>query len=153
MISSKTYIALTKFGIVGGLSFFLDLSIYYALSQFIPTYIAKSTAIVLATVLNYQLNKAWTWGQKDRDNQRLAKYIALYVLSGTMNVLSNEFFLHILPNAELVLNLDYPQEALKTSIFAVKVDKLFAVIFATIVGMVVNFIGQKLWVFKEKQIG
>lgn len=152
MISSKTYIALTKFGIVGGLSFFLDLSIYYTLSQFLPTYIAKSTAIVLATVLNYQLNKAWTWGQKDRDNKRLVKYVMLYALSGTMNVLSNEFFLIALPNAELVLHLDYPSELLSKPIFAVKIDKFFAVIFATIVGMVVNFIGQKLWVFKEKNM-
>ena len=152
MISSKTYIALTKFGIVGGLSFFLDLSIYYTLSQFVPTYIAKSTAIVLATILNYQLNKAWTWGQKDRDNKRLAKYVMLYAVSGIMNVISNEIFLIALPNAELILNLDYPKESLNMPIFAVKIDKFFAVIFATIVGMVVNFIGQKLWVFKEKEI-
>lgn len=150
MISSKTYIALTKFGIVGGLSFFLDLSVYYGLSQFIPTYIAKSVAIVLATILNYQLNKAWTWGQKDRNNERFMKYIMLYALSGTMNVLSNEFFLMILPNAELVLHVDFPQETLNFPIFAVKIDKFFAVIFATLVGMVVNFLGQKLWVFKEK---
>jgi len=152
LISSKTYIALTKFGIVGGLSFFLDLSIYYTLSQFVPTYIAKSTAIVLATILNYQLNKAWTWGQKDRDNKRLAKYVMLYAVSGIMNVISNEIFLVVLPNAELILNLDYPKETLNMPIFAVKIDKFFAVIFATIVGMVVNFIGQKLWVFKEKEI-
>jgi len=152
LISSKTYIALTKFGIVGGLSFFLDLSIYYTLSQFVPTYIAKSTAIVLATILNYQLNKAWTWGQKDRDNKRLAKYVMLYAVSGMMNVISNEIFLIALPNAELILNLDYPKESLNMPIFAVKIDKFFAVIFATIVGMVVNFIGQKLWVFKEKEI-
>lgn len=151
MISSKTYIALTKFGIVGGLSFFFDLSIYYTLSQFLPTYVAKSVAIVLATIINYQLNKAWTWKQKGRNNQMLAKYVLLYALSGTMNVLSNEFFLMVLPNAELVLNIDYPKQALDVPIFAVKIDKFFAVIFATIMGMIVNFIGQKLWVFKEKQ--
>lgn len=150
MISSKTYIALTKFGIVGGLSFFFDLSIYYTLSQFLPTYVAKSVAIVLATIINYQLNKAWTWKQKGRNNQMLAKYVLLYALSGTMNVLSNEFFLMVLPNAELVLNIDYPKQALDVPIFAVKIDKFFAVIFATIMGMIVNFIGQKLWVFEEK---
>ena len=141
---------MTKFGIVGGLSFLLDLSIYYTLSQLLPTYIAKSTAILLATVLNYQLNKAWTWGQKYRDNKRLAKYILLYAFSGAMNVISNEFFLHVLPSAELALHVDYPKQMLNISIFAVKIDKFFAVIFATIVCMVVNFIGQKLWVFKEK---
>lgn len=112
---------------------------------------AKSVAIVLATIINYQLNKAWTWKQKGRNNQTLLKYILLYALSGTMNVLSNEFFLVVLPSAELVLNLDYPKEALDLPIFAVKIDKFFAVIFATIVGMIVNFIGQKLWVFKEKK--
>lgn len=151
MISSKTYIAVTKFGIVGGLSFFFDLSIYYTLSQFLPTYVSKSVAIVLATIISYQLNKAWTWKQKGRNNQMLAKYVLLYALSGTMNVLSNELFLMVLPNAELVLNIDYPKQALDISIFAVKIDKFFAVIFATVVGTIVNFIGQKLWVFKEKQ--
>jgi hypothetical protein len=40
---------------------------------------------------------------------------------------------------------------LDVAIFAVKINKFFAVIFATVVGMIVNFIGQKLWVFKEKQ--
>lgn len=149
MISSKTYIALTKFGLVGGLSFLVDLAIYYALSQFLPTYVAKSTAIVLATFLNYRLNKAWTWGQKEKSSTQFAQYIMLYATSGTLNVLSNELFLYLLPNADLVLNLDYPKQALHQILFAVKVDKFFAVILATLVGMVVNFAGQKLWVFKE----
>jgi putative flippase GtrA len=32
-------------------------------------------------------------------------------------------------------------------LFAVKIDKLFAVLTATVVGMGINFLGQKLWVF------
>jgi putative flippase GtrA len=39
-------------------------------------------------------------------------------------------------------------------LFAVKIDKLFAVLVATAVGMMVNFLGQKLWVFgKSKSEG
>jgi putative flippase GtrA len=39
-------------------------------------------------------------------------------------------------------------------LFAVKIDKLFAVLTATVVGMMINFIGQKLWVFgKSKSRG
>jgi putative flippase GtrA len=39
-------------------------------------------------------------------------------------------------------------------LFAVKIDKLFAVLTATAVGMMVNFLGQKLWVFgKSKSQG
>lgn len=151
LISSKTYIALTKFAIVGGLSFFLDFSLYYGLSQFVPTYVAKSVAIILATTLNYRLNKAWTWGQKDNDKNRFVKYILLYAVSGLTNVLSNEFFLTVLPNADLILHIDYPKDKLILPIFAIKIDKFFALIFATAVGMVVNFLGQKLWVFKEKK--
>jgi putative flippase GtrA len=132
------------------MSFFLDLSVYYGLSQFVPTYLAKSVAIVLATILNYQLNKAWTWGQKDKDTQRFMKYVFLYVLSGTTNVFTNEFFLMTLPNADLILHVDFPKDAVVFPIFAIKIDKFFAVIFATAMGMVVNFLGQKLWVFKEK---
>jgi putative flippase GtrA len=150
VISSKTYIALTKFALVGGLSFFLDFSIYYGLSQFVPTYIAKSIAIILATTLNYRLNKAWTWGQKNSDNQRFMKYILLYVVSGLTNVLSNEFFLTILPNADLILHVDYPKKEWILPIFAIKIDKFFALIFDTGMGLIVNFLGQKLWVFKEK---
>jgi putative flippase GtrA len=67
LITSKTYIALTKFGIVGGLSFVIDISVYYFLSQFLPTSIAKSIGILVATYVNYQLNKYWTWGQKGND--------------------------------------------------------------------------------------
>lgn len=150
MISSKTYISLTKFGIVGGLSFGLDFFVYYTTSQFLPTFVAKSLGIIFATGFNYLLNKWWTWGQKDKDNQRLIKYIALYTISGLLNVVSNEVFLATLPNAELLLSLDGADFVSKEPFFAIKVDKFFAMIFATIVGMIINFIGQKLWVFKEK---
>ena len=150
MISSKTYIALTKFAIVGGLSFFIDLSVYYLLSQTIQTFIAKSLGIVLATWVNYQLNKRWTWGQKNKNKDRFARYIALYTFSGILNVISNEIFLSHLPIADLTLNLNYPGQNLNTDIFAVKINKFFAVIFATAIGMMMNFIGQKIWVFKEK---
>ena len=150
MISSKTYIALTKFAIVGGLSFFIDLSVYYLLSQTMDTVIAKSLGIVLATWVNYQLNKRWTWGQKNKNKDRFARYIALYTFSGILNVVSNEIFLSHLPIADLTLNLNYPSQNLNTDIFAVKINKFFAVIFATAIGMMINFIGQKIWVFKEK---
>jgi putative flippase GtrA len=89
LISSKTYIALTKFGIVGGLSFVIDISVYYFLSQFLPTSIAKSIGILVATYVNYQLNKHWTWGQKNSDKGRLVKYLALYAVSGITNVGTN----------------------------------------------------------------
>ncbi len=149
MITSKTYIALTKFGIVGGLSFVIDISVYYFLSQFLPTSIAKSIGILVATYVNYQLNKYWTWGQKGNDKGRLVKYLALYAISGITNVGTNELLLHYLPNAEFSMNLIFPSNDVK-HLLSFKVDKIAAVLGATLMGMVINFLGQKLWVFTEK---
>lgn len=149
MISSKTYIALTKFGIVGGLSFFIDFSIYYLVSQYLPTYVAKSISTITSTYVNYQLNKHWTWGQKESKKGLLPKYLTLYAISGLMNVLTNEYLLHALPHAELSANLIFPDST--KHLFSFKVDKIFAVLGATIMVMVINFLGQKLWVFTEKE--
>ena len=126
----------------------IDLGIYYSLSQFVPTYIAKATAIVLATMVNYYMNKSWTWGKSDKNRQRLFKYLFLYAISGTINVLANEYFLQTLPQAFLSLDIISATNVTK-QLAAVKINKFFAVIIATVFGMIVNFLGQKIWVFKQ----
>ncbi len=152
LISSKTYIAITKFGIVGGLSFIIDISVYYLLSQFLPTAIAKSLGIIVATYVNFQLNKHWTWGQKESKKGLLVKSLMLYLISGLTNVGTNELLLHYIPDFELAANFVYPNSTqIMKHIFSVKVDKIAAVLGATIVGMVINFMGQKLWVYSEKE--
>jgi len=161
LISSRTFIAFTKFGLVGGLSFLVDMSVYYGMATFLPTYFAKALGILVATFVNYKLNTYWTWETKKSDmgiglrNETLKKYLMLYALSGGINVGTNEFMLALLPNWELQLNLILPQVGYILDnhnggieqLFAVKIDKLFAVLTATVVGMGINFLGQKLWVF------
>ncbi|MBL7812089.1 MAG: GtrA family protein [Bacteroidetes bacterium] len=136
---------------MGGLCFALDFGIYYGLSEGagVPTVVAKSISVVLATLLNYYLNKSWTWGQSNRDSKRLARYMALYVVSGLMNVASNELFLNILPDNEFQMLVIYTDRLVQTPFLTLKLDKFLAVIGATLVGMMVNFLGQKLWVFKS----
>lgn len=171
MISSKTYIAFTKFGIVGGFSFLVDMSVYYGTSVFFPSYMAKAMGIMVATGVNYKLNSLWTWGVKKGENAPvqgqsvLRNYLLLYAMSGSLNVLTNELMLKVLPDWILQLNIVFPhgyaiaqnaQSALLDSseLFSVKIDKFFAVLVATVVGMMVNFVGQKLWVFgKSKSQG
>jgi Mn2+/Fe2+ NRAMP family transporter len=75
--------------------------------------------------------------------------LALYAVSGITNVGTNELLLHYIPNAELSLNLIFPSLDVK-HLLSFKVDKIAAVLGATIMGMVINFLGQKLWVFTEK---
>lgn len=153
MISRETYIELTKFGIVGVLCFGMDLSIYYGLTMlpWMPTFIAKSLSVASSTLFNYYLNKTWTWGQNNRDTKRFTRYIALYSISGLLNVLSNELFLRWLPDNEFQMLIVHTELAIQKPFFTIKLDKFLAVIGATIVGMMVNFIGQKWWVFKEAE--
>jgi putative flippase GtrA len=151
LITRDTYIELTKFGIVGSICFGLDLATYYALTEaiLVPTFVGKAAGVVLATLLNYYLNKSWTWGQTNRNSKRFAKYILLYAISGLLNVLSNELFLRVLPSREFQMFISDPAISIQKPFLAFKLNKFIAVIGATLVGMVVNFVGQKLWVFKS----
>jgi len=149
LISRDTYIEITKFSIVGFICFGLDLGIYYALSQFSPTWFAKAIGFGFGVFANYNLNKFWTWGHRDRSGQRFARYMTLYGISGFVNILSNEMFLRIIPNREVVMSLRNP-EGVMHNLFAFKADKITAVILAAAVTMVINFVGQKKWVFSRK---
>lgn len=166
MISSKTYIAFTKFGIVGALSFIVDSTVYYATGVFLPSYIAKALGIIIATAVNYKLNSMWTWGinktelQAVKNPSVLRNYLMLYAFSGLLNVLTNELMLSVLPDWILQLNVMFPHylDAIPGSLnggakqlFAVKIDKVAALLVATVVGMLVNFLGQKLWVFVKSK--
>lgn len=150
MISRDTYIELTKFGIVGGICFGLDLGMYYGLTEFagMPTFVAKSVSVISATFVNYYLNKTWTWGHSNRDTKRFARYLLLYAISGLLNVVSNEIFLRVLPDNEFSMVILKHNGEILRNFLTIKLDKFLAVIGATIVGMIVNFLGQKLWVFR-----
>lgn len=154
LISRDTYIELTKFGIVGGICFGLDLSVYYGLTEMfgVPTFVAKAFSVVLAIFVNYYLNKTWTWGQSNRDRRRFARYMVLYAVSGMLNVVSNELFLSILPDNEFQMFIMDKGLAVQKPFFTMKLDKFLAVIGATVVGMMVNFTGQKLWVFRSSAL-
>ena len=151
MISRDTYIELTKFAIVGAICFGLDLSLYYGLTVMLglPTFVAKALSVISATMFNYYLNKTWTWGQSNRDSRRFAKYVLLYSISGLLNVLSNEAFLKWLPDNEFQMLIIHAEQAVQQPFFTIKIDKILAVLGATMVGLLVNFIGQKTWVFKD----
>lgn len=151
MISRDTYIELTKFGIVGSICFGLDLGLYYFLTEVfgVSTIIGKSISVVSATFLNYYLNKTWTWGHDD--HSRFRKYLALYAVSGLLNVLSNELFRRALPDTVFSMFIVDSHTDFTKPFYSIKLDKFLAVIGATIVGMLVNFVGQKLWVFKSSE--
>jgi putative flippase GtrA len=136
---------LIKFTLIGILAVLVDMAVYYSLLNLLPENalgivgnepLAKTISFLCGMVVTYSLNKLWTWKQRDRSNKRLAKFAALYGVSLFLNVFTNSATLYIL-------------EAYK-DIYDVPYKYFIAFIAATGISAVVNFLGQKFWVFRVR---
>lgn len=132
-----------KFTMIGVLAVLVDLSCYYLLLNLIPEKlfgfapnesVAKSISFLCGMSVTYSLNKFWTWKKKDKSKSRMAKFVALYGFSLVMNVAVNSSLLFLLHYFSDVLDVPYKY--------------FIAFIGATGFSAVMNFIGQKFWVFK-----
>ena len=101
-------------------------------SNFNSADLAKAIGFMCGSVYTYYMNKRFTWKKKDRNNRRLARFFALYSLSFVMNILGNKWA------------LTWPDELVP---FIKVTDSAF--LFATSLSVVINFLGQKLWVFNS----
>ncbi len=166
MLSAKTFLAISKFAFVGGVSFLIDFSTYYLLTEWagLDINVSKGLAMILATIFNYKLNKSWTWQNKEKTDYSVSsfsfssvrmKFAMLYSLSAFVNIGVNYFVLQKLPdNYWKFVSVKYLKngtQMIDYELFAVKSDKFLAFFCATLVGMVINFIGQKLWVFVKSE--
>lgn len=116
---------LFRFVVIGCTSVFIDFIIYYLLSTFIETYIAKSISFLCGSVVSYFLNKYWTFEASKKINRDWLKFSLLYMSTLLINTGMNMLVLKI------------------TDVY------LLAFLFATGVSTVLNFIGMKWWVFKK----
>ncbi len=134
-----------KFGLIGFLAVFVDMGVYYVLlnsfpesikAVIYPEAVAKSVSFMCGTFVTYNLNKLWTWRRRDRSNSRFAKFMLLYGLSMLVNVTVNTFLLFVLHEYRHIIDL--PNKY------------LIAFVGATGTSALLNFAGQKIWVFKTK---
>ncbi len=150
---------ITKFTISGIIAVFVDFAVYYGLSNLAGNAndfaisglhwndVYKGLGFMTGTFVTYNLNKYWTWRTSDRNNKRLLNFGLLYLVSFVINILINKWGLHTFKDDEISV-IFTNHEAVSNSLLAFKTDKLFAFILATGVSSVVNFLGQKIWVFK-----
>lgn len=117
-----------RFLIVGGISTCIDFLIYYSLNRFIDISISKLISMICACSFSFVLNRTWTFSFKGkRILIQILKYIFVQMINISVNVSINYFT------------------------FKFTGIKLLAFVFATAVAMVVNYLLQKIFVFKEKQ--
>ncbi len=114
------------FFIISGCSAVLtDLVFYFLLVDFLGHNIAKAISFILGSVVAFILNKYLTFKKKESSLTEIIKFIILYALTLGANVMVNHGVILVIP--------EY---------------KIFAFLCATGTSTVLNYIGQKFWVFK-----
>ena len=121
---SKIKKELKRFLLAGLSAVATDLATYYILLNFIPHDIAKAISFLLGTILAFIINKYWTFEKYQKSYKEMMKFGILYSLTLGANVMTNNI---VLEYTSLVF---------------------LAFLVATGVSTLLNFIGQKWWVFR-----
>lgn len=116
-----------KFLVGGGSAVLVDSVTYYVMTQLgVEIWLAKTISYILGAAVGFVINKLWTFESKKFSKAEIIKYILLYACSAFMNSLINSLVLAIFGNA------------------------VFAFLCATGFSTVMNYLGQKFFVFTKK---
>jgi putative flippase GtrA len=115
---------LKRFLVAGVCAVTIDLIAYYLLLDFLSHDIAKAISFVLGTIFAFLINKYWTFEKHKKSYKEVFQFGVLYIVTLGFNVLTNKM---VIDNTQMVF---------------------LAFLMATGVSTVLNFIGQKWWVFR-----
>ena len=121
---SQTQKEIKRFLIAGISAVATDFGTYYMLLEYVEPAIAKILSFLLGTVVAFVINKYWTFEKHVHSNIEIIKFTVWYTLTLFVNVTTNEIVLDLFSMV------------------------LLAFLIATGVSTILNFIGQKWWVFK-----
>lgn len=122
---------LLRFLIAGFSAVGTDLTVYYFSLAFLSHSPAKTISFLSGAIVAYVINKYWTFEKKEWSHLEIIKFLALYIFTLGVNVSLNRLSLNIFNG--LILNYVFS-----------------AFLVATAASTVLNFIGQKWWVFTHK---
>jgi len=121
---SKIKKELKRFLVAGVSAVSTDLTAYYILLNFLSPDSAKAISFLLGTIVAFVINKYWTFEKHEKSYKEMVQFGVLYSLTLGVNVMTNKV---VLGYTEIVF---------------------LAFLIATGVSTVLNFVGQKWWVFK-----
>lgn len=117
---------ITHFIIGGGSAVLIDFIIYkLLLLSSVDIFIAKSFSFFCGATVGFIINKLWTFQSSEFKKKEIRNYIILYLCSATINALIN-----------------------KVTILAMGIE-IVAFLLATMVSTIINFLGQKYFVFEK----
>ena len=123
------YRQFVSYSMIGIISLLIDIIVYVLLSDFflISKSLSKIISFILASINSFLGNKIFTFKLKSYNFREPLKFILLYSVSLIANSSTHDFFLNVF-------------------------DGFLPFIISSIVSIIINFGGQKLWVFKNKNI-
>lgn len=117
-----------KFIVTGASSTIIDFMIYFFLNSFVGVTIAKLISMLISCMYAFLINKVWTFQVEENIGMlHVVKYILAQCINISINVGTN------------------------TGIYYLTLNKPFAYIIATGMGMVCNFLLQKFFVFNNSE--
>lgn len=140
LIANKTlHRELRYFFCIGLLTTSIDFLVYSLGHHFMPYSIAKTLSFISGSCFSYLLHKHFTFQQKHHKVKNMARFAVVYVLSMILNVSINSISIMLLTRIIPISWLSHGQIL------------ICAFLIATGVSTVVNFSGQKFWVFKNSK--
>jgi len=118
---------LSRYLVAGFSAVGTDSLVYWALLHFLTPSPSKAISFICGTIVAYLINKYWTFEISERSYREMSKFAALYATTFAVNVGVNKVSLMLMP-----------------------MQIFFAFLAATGTSTILNFIGQKLWVFKKQ---
>lgn len=119
---------LLKFLVGGGSAVVVDYLVYQLLLHLsMDISIAKITSFICGSIVGFVINKLWTFESKEFSKSEIARYIILYTITAIINSYINKIIL-------MIFNIE-----------------MIAFLCATGVSTILNFIGQKFFVFSKER--
>ena len=115
---------LKRFLIAGSSAVGTDFVAYFAMLNFLDHDIAKILSFIMGTIVAFIINKYWTFERYEKNYKQIFQFTILYSITLFVNVMVNRL---ILDFAEFTF---------------------LAFLIATGASTILNFVGQKWWVFK-----
>lgn len=115
---------LKRFLIAGSSAVGTDFVAYFAMLNFLYHDIAKILSFIMGTIVAFVVNKYWTFERYEKNYKQIFQFTILYSITLFVNVMVNRL---ILDFAEFTF---------------------LAFLIATGASTILNFVGQKWWVFK-----
>ena len=121
------YGQLMSYSLIGIISLLIDIIVYVLLSDvfLISKSLSKIISYILASINSFLGNKIFTFKLKSYNFREPLKFILIYTISFFANFLTHDFFLNVFNGFQ-------------------------PFIIASIVSIIINFSGLKIWVFKKR---